>query len=138
MRKMTLVKYTILVAVAFLAIVQGCVNGKAKQDPAAGKPVFARKAFQPPADSSITLVQMQRWLRCNPFLDSLSYLYQDSFQTEDPARRFSYQKDFVEIQDKICVRNGLTGGYDEYLWILDNAGSGKNRRLLETLGLKAF
>lgn len=106
------------------------------------KPATEQKAttpqyipFVPPSDSSVTRTELESWMDANPLLDSLSYLYRDSFQVEEPATRLRLQHDFVRAQDKICVRVGLSGGYQEYVWVLKNAGNPRNKALLDSLGL---
>jgi len=91
--------------------------------------------FVPPSDSTVTRAQLESWMNANPLLDSLSYLYKDSFQIDQPATRLRLQHDFVRAQDKICVRVGLSGGYHEYVWVLKNAGNPRNKSLLDSLGL---
>jgi hypothetical protein len=81
---------------------------------------------------------MERWLSCNPRLDSLSYLYIDSFKTEDAGSRLRYQQQFISSQDTICVQQGLTGGYEEYVWILKHSGNENNRAVREALKLKSY
>lgn len=94
--------------------------------------------FIPPTDSTLTTDRMKKWLLCNPYLDSLSILYKDSFATADAAKQTKIQEDFIKAQDRICVRVGLPGGYAEYLWILKAAGNPKNERALDSLKLTAY
>ncbi len=91
--------------------------------------------FVPPSDSTVTRTQLESWIKANPLLDSLSYLYKDSFQVDQPATQLRLQHDFVRAQDKICVRVGLSGGYQEYVWVLKNAGNPRNKPILDSLGL---
>jgi hypothetical protein len=102
------------------------------------KPVSIPVPFVPPADSIISAEQMKSWSGCNPLLDSLTYRYADSFKTEDPAAFLRYQDDFITAQNKICVRAGLPGGYDEYKWILQNMGIAKNRTVLQSVHAQMF
>jgi hypothetical protein len=81
---------------------------------------------------------MKKWLQCNPYLDSLSILYKDSFAGADAARQTKAQEDFVKAQDRICLRVGLPGGYAEYLWALRSASNPKNARILDSLKLTAY
>lgn len=112
---------------------------KIKEENTTEVPVtFQKVPFTPPYDSSITIAQMKKWLSCNPRLDSLSYTYLDSFKTEDAESRLRYQQNFINTQDVICVQQGLTGGYDEYVWILKNLGNRKNKPVLDALKLKTF
>ena len=76
---------------------------------------------------------MRKWVCCNSRLDSLSEIYLDSLRTENPEKRISYQSNFTKIQDTICVQQGLLGGYNEYVWILMNSGSKKNKALFDSL-----
>ncbi len=94
--------------------------------------------FVPPADSAISIDQMMAWSTCNPLLDSLTFRYADSFKTEDPAALLRYQEDFITAQDRICLRAGLAGGYQEYKWVLQNMGIDKNRTILESAHAQTF
>jgi hypothetical protein len=96
------------------------------------------KPFIPAPDSSITLKQLKNWVSCNPLLDSLAYRYGDSFKTDDPSKRLKYQDDFSKAQDRICVISGLTGGYKEYRWIMDNMGNPRNKTLLDSVHTTVF
>lgn len=91
--------------------------------------------FIPPTDSSITQKQIKAWSSSNTFLDSLTIMYADSFKINDPIKRMHYQEVFSDAQDKICVINGLTGGYKEYKWILNNIGNPKNKAILDSAGV---
>ena len=94
--------------------------------------------FNPGPDSLITVSQMKVWLSCNPRLDSLSYLYKDSFQVKDAEARLHYQINFIKAQDIICLQQGLLGGYEQYSWIHKNCGNPKNKPVLDSLELKSF
>lgn len=94
--------------------------------------------FIAPTDSIIKPEQMKSWLACNPLLDSLAYMYSDSFKTADPKLRIRYQDDFSNAQDKICLKAGLHGGYKEYRWIMENMGNPKNKPLLESLKASTY
>lgn len=98
----------------------------------------ARLPFVPPADSVITPAQMKSWRDCNALLDSLTFRYADSFKTQDPAELMRHQENFISAQDKICIRAGLPGGYQEYKWILQNMGIEKNRKVLESANARTF
>lgn len=94
--------------------------------------------FVTPSDSTLTVDQMKKWLECNPYLDSLSVLYKDSFTSTDAAHQTRVQEDFVKAQDRICVRLGIQGGYAEYLWTLKSAGNPRNAKIMDSLKLTAF
>jgi hypothetical protein len=108
----------------------------AQNAPAAVEP--SKVEFVPPADSSVTIDQMKKWIVCNVYLDSLSLLYKDSFSVNDPAKQMACQDRFVKAEDRICVRLGITGGYAEYLWILRNLGNPKNKRIVDSLKLATY
>lgn len=91
--------------------------------------------FIPPSDSTITLQQIKAWSSTNLYLDSLTILYSDSFKVNDPIKRMHYQEIFSSAQDKICAINGLSGGYKEYKWILNNIGNPKNKSVLDSAGI---
>ena len=94
--------------------------------------------FTPQSDSSITIDQMRKWLSCNKRLDSLGYAFLDLFKTDDSELRLQYQQNFIASQDTICVQQGLTGGYEEYVWILRNSGNKRNKKVLESLNLITY
>ena len=102
----------------------------------AAEPV--KTEFVPPADSSVTIDQMKKWVVCNVYLDSLGLLYRDSFPANDPARQMACQDRFLKAQDRICVRLGITGGYAEYLWILRNLKNPRNKRIVDSLKLATY
>jgi hypothetical protein len=138
-RKEPNVKYTLPASLALAAAITlgGCQKKASVPEPAA--PAEAKKIqFVPPADSVLTTDQMKKWLQCNPYLDSLSILYKDSFAGTDAARQTRVQEDFVKAQDRICVRVGLPGGYAEYLWALKSASNPKNARVLDSLKLTVY
>jgi hypothetical protein len=118
--------------------INGCQQKKQDQTPPPSteiKQEIKVTPFVPPADSTITPQQIKAWTRANEFLDSLTQLYSDSFKVEDPVKRMHYQDAFSSAQDKICVINGLSGGYKEYKWILNNIGNPKNKAVLEAAGV---
>jgi hypothetical protein len=123
---------------ALILALPACRREQPALQPEEPAQVTAAKPFSPPADSLIAIEQMQRWIACNPLLDSLSFLYQDSFSVDDPSVRLKHQENFVSAQSRLCIRRGLKGGYDEYLWILRNAGHSRNKRVLDSLGLKSL
>jgi hypothetical protein len=133
------VKYALPAAVALIAalIFFGCQK-KGPVARTAPQIEYKKAEFVVPADSAVTTDRMKKWLQCNPYLDSLSVLYEDSFATEDAARQTRIQEDFVKAQDMICVRMGLPGGYAEYLWVLQSASNPKNAQILDSLKLTAY
>jgi hypothetical protein len=124
--------------IASLILISGCAEKKNTQTVPLSTTTPPRSEFIPPADSTISAALMHKWLSCNPLLDSLSYLYQDSFNIDVPTQRLKFQDDFSKAQDKICIRRGLTGGYAEYRWIMKAAGHPNNRGMLDSIGLKTF
>lgn len=128
------------VTFAFIAgmAFNGCQQKKPAQTPPPSteiKKEITATPFAPPADSIITTQQMKAWASTNEFLDSLTQLYADSFKVSDPIKRMHYQDVFSSAQDKICVLNGLSGGYKEYKWILNNIGNPKNKAVVEAAGV---
>lgn len=135
-------KSLILLGVAAtLAIVAGCAQ---KKEPAKAQaatavaPVAQKVPFVAPADSAISRDRLTKWLACNPLLDSLSIMYQDSFKVDDAGIKLRRQSDFTKAQDRICVRAGLAGGYDEYLWVRKVMGVSRNKTLLDSLGVGVY
>jgi hypothetical protein len=118
-----------------IIVVSGCSHQQTATQTSvpAAKQNSTAKPFMPPTDSSISLAQMTSWFSCNPRLDSLTYLYGDSFKTEDTKKRLKYQDDFSRAQDRICLCTGLTGGYKEYKWIMDNMGNPRNKSVLDSV-----
>jgi hypothetical protein len=101
-------------------------------------PEIKKIEFVPPADSSVTIDQIKKMNLCNFLLDSLSIFYQDSFKIKDAMLLTRYQEDFSRAQDKICLRTGLAGGYNEYLWLLKNLGNPRNAKILDSLKLTVY
>lgn len=89
-------------------------------------------------DTVVSYDQMVKWLSCNPRLDSLSYIYNDSFKIENAQKRLGYQRNFTEAQDKICKEQGFEGGYGEYMKILKIASNPRNKHLLDSIKLTTF
>jgi hypothetical protein len=89
------------------------------------------QAFTPPADSIITPGQFSKWLACSKPLDSLSRKFAES-KTLNSGDSIHYL--FSRSQDTVCARCGLEGGYRQYVWIRDNAGTIKNRHLVDSAG----
>ena len=121
---------TALSTIVFLYSCQKKVSSSDKTVSSQAQPEVT--AFEPPADSLITLERMNAWLLSNTYLDSLAFMYSDSFKTLDPALRIRYQEDFTSAQNKLCVRAGLPGGYKEYTWIMKNSGNPKNKNVLDS------
>jgi hypothetical protein len=90
------------------------------------------------ADSSLTAPQVAAWGSANRLLDSLSYVYADSFKTEDALKRQEYQKRYTEAQNKVCTGAGLVGGYKEYTWVLQALGNPRNKALRDSFKLATF
>lgn len=129
-------KFLTLALIADITL-SGCQQKKETQTtPPAEQPKETKVVpFIPPADSTITPQQIKAWANTNEFLDSLTKLYADSFKVSDPVKRMHYQELFSTAQDKICALNGLSGGYKEYKWILNNIGNPKNKAVLDSAGV---
>jgi hypothetical protein len=127
----------IAIFVALCCFAAGCQKKAKPVTPpppsAPAAPAYQKTQFVPRADSTVLSSQARFWLLANPLLDSLAFLYQDSFKTPDAGLRFRYQTDLRKAQDLICVRCGLTGGYDEYLWVRSALGNPRNKVLLDSL-----
>jgi hypothetical protein len=89
--------------------------------------------FTPPSDSAISTQQMTAWFNCNHALDSLSAFFTESLSSNNPELTDSAQKYLLNEQNRLCVTKGLTGGYQEYLWILDNLGSSRNKAAYDSM-----
>jgi hypothetical protein len=123
----------------FAALIALCACQKNGQPTPSSGALESRKIeFVPPADSAVTVNQAVQWLACNAYLDSLSVLYKDSLSGHDAAQQTMYQDHYLRAQDRICVRLGIQGGYQEYLWILKNLGNPKNKRIADSLKLSTF
>lgn len=92
--------------------------------------------FIPPQDSSISAALMTAWFSCNHELDSLSSIFTESLSANNAAVTDSVQKWVSYVQDRICVKNGLTGGYKEYRWIMEHMGSAKNKTLYDSITMR--
>lgn len=89
-------------------------------------------------DSLIAYNQMVQWFSCNSRLDSLSYVYMDSFKLENPTRRIQFQRDFIEAQDRICKEQGLKGGYAEYQKLLAITNTPAMKHIIDSLKANRF
>jgi hypothetical protein len=125
---------TIMTCLVF-ALVCAPSCGKRHSAPIDKKPAPAQThqliPFVPPADSTISPTSMTAWFACNRGLDSLSKIFTGivaAGNTTDSTR-----KKFSAAQDSVCVSNGLSGGYKEYQWILDNIGSKKNKSMYDSV-----
>jgi hypothetical protein len=129
----------VIVSLTMAILVAGCVK-KAKNTQTAPviTPTPSRAVFVPTPDSTATITQLKSWMACNPLLDSLSFFYQDSFKLDDPAKRIVFQDEFTRAQNKICLRCGLVGGYEEYSWILKIAGNPRNKAIMDSIGLRTY
>jgi len=120
-----------------LVLMPGCIRKKKAPPPPPPKAVqqeAPKRVFSPTADSSLTMEQLKKWSACNPLLDSLSMMYQDSFKAADPQARINSQASFIQAQDRLCIKSGLAG-YSEYAWITSVMGNARNKALLDTLGM---
>ena len=94
--------------------------------------------FVPPADSTLTTLQITRWLSCNPALDSLAILYKDSVASPNTATRSIAQENFRRMQNRICEKMGFVGGYAEYSWVITAIKASANTALRDSLGMSTF
>jgi hypothetical protein len=130
-------KFFLLVSMCFfsMVILSECGHRQKgagrKETSAASIPLPA--AFVPPEDSSISSTRMAAWFGCNPVLDSLSDLFTKFLSPKNPVATDSAQKYFSYAQNRICVKNGLKGGYKEYRWILEHLGSTKNKAIYDSV-----
>lgn len=132
-------KFLIRASLCFISTVIVLECGH-QQKGAAGKETSAASiplpaAFVPPEDSSISSTRMAAWFGCNHALDSLSDLFTKFLSPNNPVVTDSAQKCFSYAQNRICVKNGLKGGYKEYRWILEHLGSTKNKAIYDSVRL---
>lgn len=118
------------------ALAFGCRH-KEPPNPPPPEPVTDEPApFVPPSTPTLSAEQVAAWQRCNASLDSLSIAYKDSFATENTQKRREYERNFVEIQSRICVRRGLEGGYPEYAWVMKALAHPINKDLRDSLDIQ--
>jgi hypothetical protein len=130
---MRLIVVALLAALCLLAI--GC--GKKKAPPPL--PAATQEGpFAPTPDSTLTALQVERWLKCNTALDSLSFAYQDSFKVEDPAKKVQYERAFISAQNAACLTSGLRGGYEEYRWVSGALANPRNKALRDSFDLPVY
>jgi hypothetical protein len=89
--------------------------------------------FVPPADSAISPARMTSWFNCNPGLDSVSGFFTKSLTADNAALTYIMLKKFSLAQNRVCIDNGLPGGYKEYQWIMEHFGSKKNKAVYDSL-----
>ncbi len=117
-------------ALVLLLTANGCRQRPA-QSPDEGPFVAA-------ADSSLTAVQIGRWVAANRALDSVSFAFQDSFRSEDPEIRRKAQADFPRAQEQACLAAGLRGGYQEYRYVTESLPNPRNKALRDSLGVRLY
>ena len=76
---------------------------------------------------------MTAWFNCNQGLDSVSGFFTKSLTADNAAVTDSALKNFSLAQDRVCIDNGLPGGYQEYQWIMEHFGSNKNKTMYDSL-----
>ena len=134
-------KFFMLVSMCFIGLVTvsecGHQQKGAGAEKSAAASVLQPVTFIPPADSAILLPQAAAWFGCNHALDSLSGLFTRSLSPDNPVITDSAQKSFSQAQDRICINNGLRGGYKEYRWIIEHFGSAKNKTIYDSLKIRA-
>jgi hypothetical protein len=121
-----------VMVISFLAVISQCGRGP-KYAAGAGDSADKPALFVPPSDSTVSAQQMAAWFSCNSELDSLSGIFTKSLPAGAPALTDSLQYVFSKAQDRLCRKNGLKGGYQEYRWILEHLGSSKNKALYDSL-----
>ncbi len=139
--KEPMVKSTCIMAVCALVLLlgsSGCQNEADSPDASQDGRALTKTEFIAPPDSTISVGQLRKWSSCNQLLDSLTFMYEDSFKVDDAGVRLRYQNDFLKAQDAICVRMGLRGGYDEYVYIRKVMGHPRNRHLLDSVGMAMY
>jgi hypothetical protein len=97
---------------------------------------FKPAPFAPSDDSIITPAQFSGWFACNSGLDSLSIAFTNSVIVKETVPCDSTRLIFCKVQDRICVQNGLKGGYAEYSWIANYLGNSKNKPRYDSMNLK--
>jgi hypothetical protein len=96
------------------------------------------RVFVPPPDSTIAPQQMTAWFNCNSALDSLSEIFIKSISSgKSVTITDSVQKNLLREQNRICFRNGLKGGFEEYRWILVHLGDFKNKPLYDSIKIRS-
>ena len=133
-------KFFMFVSMCFIGVVIvsecGHHHKGAGAEKSAAVSVLQPATFIPPADSAISLPQMIAWFGCNHELDSLSERFTQSLSPSNPVIMDSAQKSFSYAQDRICVKQGLRGGYSEYRWISEHLGSTKNKPVYDSVRKK--
>jgi hypothetical protein len=120
--------------ISMFVVSSGCQKEE-QIPPAPQLPSSVSQRFAPSADSTIKPAQLAAWVTCSRQLDSLSVLYQDSFATDDATLRLRHQNDFSQSQNTICLSSGLSGGYNEYLWVLSALSNPRNKALRDSFSI---
>lgn len=127
-----------IMCMLLITVNSGCIKSpKApRQNKVTAIQDFTPAFFAPSGDSIITPAQFSAWFACNSGLDSLSIAFTNSVTVKEAIPCDSTRLIFCKVQDRICVQNGLKGGYVEYCWIADYLGNSKNKPMYDLMKLK--
>lgn len=138
MRILSVIIVTLCTTALFSCREKPVDSAEAKKATSQDQKIVVPVKFTPPKDSSISPKQASNWNTCNDLLDSLTIRYADSFKVDDAVAILRYQEDFISAQDRICVKAGLKGGYQEYKWILLHMNVEKNRSVIQAVNAQTF
>lgn len=127
--------FTLILSASLLVAAVGC----AKKAPEPVQEVTKTVSpFTPAASGQVTPVQVKLWLKADTSLDSLNDLSAEAMSQSDSALYRAAFLKFTSDRESVCLASGLSGGYNEYMWISKNMSKAVNRPLLDSLKLKTL
>ncbi len=102
------------------------------------EPTQTATPFTPNENGQTTLLQVKFWKLANSPLDSIAAAYAEQLSTKDTVAYKTSVEAFTTARESICKNSGISGGYEEYLWISQNIGNPINRPLLDSLNLQSM
>lgn len=130
-----------LLASAVILTISSCNDKKEAQQPTpppAPKPTTTASPFAPNPNGQLTPLQAKFWLAVNPTLDSIAITYSEKLTSKDTAVYNGAATEYNTARESTCKSAGLSGGYEEYLWISKNIGNPVNKPLLDSLKLQTM
>ena len=121
------------------AIIAATITGCAKKEEAPTPiPTHTKVPFTPSNTGNVTALQVKFWQKANVSLNNLAKESATKLSAKDSTEYSQAYREYSAEQNAIRKSSGLSGGYNEYLWISKNISKAVNRSLLDSLKLKTL